>query len=182
MGHKPLSIRRVEIPVFFASQNSGNPMVESGNPMVSMAVLSTPARALLLLTLGMLTACSPSLSPLYRDYRVNKAGAPETRAGLEAALQEAGWTLAPADAPNVIATETRTFNNWGIYKVQASLEVAPIGDQYVRVFVHPYRKFFTGGRSKIPFMKGSLRRAILPDLNRSLEAHGLVMLDSAMER
>lgn len=137
-----------------------------------------PVSLLLLLLAGSLAACSPSLSPLYRDYEIaREAAPPDLRRTLEEALRDAGWELTPSSAPNVIATDVRTFNNWGLYKVQASLEVAPIGEGYVRVFVHPYRKFFTGGKSKIPFMKGSLRRAILPDLNRALAAHGLTMIE-----
>ncbi|QXD14308.1 hypothetical protein GQ464_012760 [Rhodocaloribacter litoris] len=138
--------------------------------------------ALLLLVVGG-AGCSPSLSPLYRDYEVAGAGAAtDLRGRIEVALRQAGWHLVEADAPNVVATEARTITNWGLYKVQASLEVAPLGERHVRVFIHPYRKFFTGGRSKIPYLRGSLRRAILPALTRAFEAQGLRMIGSAVER
>ncbi len=135
------------------------------------------------LVLGLPAGCSPSLSPLYRDYEVARGDAPEDlRAAIEAALVEAGWTPVAASAPNVVATETRVFNDWGLYKTEAFLEVAPLGDRYVRVLVHPYRKYITGGRSKIPYMKGGLRRALLPELNRAFEAHGLYLLGTAIDR
>ena len=136
-----------------------------------------------LLALVLQAGCSPSLSPLYRDYEVAPSDAPEDlRAAVEAALVEAGWTPVAAAAPNVVATEMRTFNDWGLYKTEAFLEAAPLGDRYVRVLVHPYRKYVTGGRSKIPYMKGGLRRALLPELNRAFEAHGLYLLGTAIDR
>lgn len=139
--------------------------------------------AAVFLALGLLAGCSPSLSPLYRDYEVARGDAPEDlRAAVEAALVEAGWTPVAAAAPNVVATETRVFNDWGLYKTEVFLEAAPLGDRYVRVLVHPYRKYITGGRSKIPYMKGGLRRALLPELNRAFEAHGLFLLGTAIER
>jgi len=133
---------------------------------------------------AMLSACAPSLSPLYRDYEFkDEARTHEAvRAGIETALTEAGWQLASPSAPNVVTTEMRSFINWGLYKVEARLEVVPIGGEYVRVFVHPYRKYITGGRGKIPYMKGSIRRAIIPKLNRALETQGLVPIGSARSR
>jgi len=137
--------------------------------------------SILILLPVLLTACAPSLAPLFRDFEFK--GEPEkpeaVRSGIETALRDAGWQLASPSASNVVTTKMRSFNNWGLYKVEAPLEVAPISDKYVRVFVHPYRKYITGGRGKIPFMKGSVRRAILPDLTKALEVQGLVPIGSA---
>jgi hypothetical protein len=128
--------------------------------------------SLLVLALAVLPGCSPSFSPLYRDYEraSGKAGAQEQ---IEAALAETGWRVVPGSAPRVVATEERTLQNWGLYRVVASLEVVPVGDDYVRLYIHPYRKYFTGNRSKIPFLKGSLRRAVLPELSEAFRAYGL---------
>ena len=133
---------------------------------------------LLLLTLS---ACAPSLAPLYRDYEVEQPSA-SIQPLLEGALQEAGWTLEEAPAANIVRTQPRTLSRWGLYDVVASLEVAPVGDQHVRLYVHPYREYITGGRSKIPYLKGSIRRAFLPELTEALEARGLKLLGTPIQR
>lgn len=135
---------------------------------------------LLVLAVLSLSACAPTISPLYRDYE-----SPEeqgTMQRIETALVKAGWTLVPSDVPNTIATDEQTLSSWGLYKVIASLEVVPIGNEYVRVFVHPYRKYFTGSRSKIPFLNKSLQRAILVDLTNAFEAQGLEPLGTPRTR
>lgn len=130
----------------------------------------------------LLAACSPSLSPLYSDYSVPKAVAPATvEADIAAALTEAGWTV-DSSATEVLATQPRGFGNWGLYRVVVSLEVASFGDGYVRVLVHPYRHYFTGNRSKIPFLSGSLRRAVLNDVTEALENRGLTLEGNANSR
>lgn len=131
-----------------------------------------------------LSACSPSLSPLYRDYEVpsDSLAAASVLPRLRLALAEAGWTVTESVVPNVVATERKTLSDWGLYRVEVYLEVAPLGTDHVRVFVHPQRRFITGGRSKIQFLVPSLRRSILPDLNEALERQGLTMARSAKER
>jgi hypothetical protein len=131
-----------------------------------------------LATALLLSACAPSLSPLYRDYEI----LPEESAGpsdddvyarILRAFEEAGWTPTEAVTENVIATEVRTLRQWGIYKTVAYLEAAPVSGKYVRLFIHPYRRFITGGRSKIPYLSRSLRGQILPDINEAFEKQGL---------
>ncbi len=152
-------------------------------------------RALLLLCLvALLAGCAPSFSPLYRDYDVDpvvlaeaseppeRQGGTEVRARLRAALAEAGWTEAEAAAPNVISTAPRRISNWGLYRVQVSLDALPIGDRHVRVLFHPVRRYITGGRSKIPYLGSSLRRALLPELNEALEAQGFLPIGTPRER
>ncbi|RMF64991.1 MAG: hypothetical protein D6746_00965 [Bacteroidetes bacterium] len=150
-----------------------------------------PARLVLLIGLcgGLLTlggaGCAPSLSPLYRDYEVvvpDTTRAADLSARIATALQQAGWELGESPTAPLITTRPRTLNNWGIYRVEVALEVAPLHGNYVRVFIHPYRRFFTGGRSKIPYLRGSIERAILPDLTKAFEAQGLHLRGSAIER
>jgi hypothetical protein len=131
---------------------------------------------------GLLTSgCAPSLSPLYRDYAVtDTVQATETR--ITRALQQAGWSVGDESPPEAIATDERTLSNWGLYRVVASLEVVPLGSGHVRVLIHPYRAYFTGSRSKMPFLRRSLQRAILPELNAALEAEGLQVAGTALER
>lgn len=130
------------------------------------------------------SGCSPSLSPLYRDYQASEqyTGEEEILSRIQAALTEAGWTVTDSPASNVVATERRTLGDWGLYRVEVYLEAAPLAGDYVRLFVHPHRRFFTGGQSKIPFLKGSLRRNILPALNSAFARHGLELADSPRER
>ncbi|MDX1531765.1 MAG: hypothetical protein R3362_09590 [Rhodothermales bacterium] len=141
----------------------------------------------LLLALG-LTGCAPSLSPLYKDYRIGPAPQTETApdtsvyARIRAALSGTGWEEVPPEAPNVVSTAPREMGDRLLYRITVSLDVAPIGDRHVRVFFHPYRRFITGGRSKISHLSGSLRAALLADLNAAFEAHGLLPLRAPRER
>jgi len=151
--------------------------------------------SLLLLSL-LISGCAPSYSPLYRDYdvvptAVASASASEqheedsnrdVRDRLRAALSEAGWTEPAPSAPNVISTESRQLSHWGLWRVTVSLDAVPIGDRHVRVLFHPVRRYVTGGRSKISYFGGGLRRALLPDLNEALEAHGFLPIGTPRER
>ncbi len=128
-----------------------------------------------------LSACSPSLYPLYRDYEVETEDRPIAER-IEQALLDAGWESVPASAPNAIATQERKVRTWGLYSVVVSLEAVPVGDDYVRLYVHPYRRYFTGNRSKIPFLKSSLRRAVLKDVNEAFQDQGLVALGTGVSR
>ena len=128
-----------------------------------------------------LSACSPSLYPLYRDYEVQTVDQPIAER-IEQALTEAGWESIPASAPNAVATQERKVRTWGLYSVVVSLEAVPVGEGYVRLYLHPYRQYFTGNRSKIPFLKSSLRRSVLKDINEAFESQGLVALGTGVSR
>lgn len=148
-----------------------------------------PSRSLLVILVGLClstTACAPSLSPLYRDYEVEPDTSPATTAAvgerIEAALTEAGWHLKPAAAPNAFATEERKLNSWGIYSVVASVEVVPLGTEFVRLYIHPYRKYITGGRGKIPYLNKSLQRSVLKDLTKAFEQQGLQAIGTGEKR
>lgn len=130
------------------------------------------------------SACSPSLAPLYTDFETIENEVPNDSilVRVERALVTAGWTQSESAARNVVATEERIINRWGLYDVRVSIELAPVTDRYVRVFIHPYRVYVTGARSKMPFLKRRIRRAILPDLAKALEIENIEPIGSAVER
>jgi hypothetical protein len=141
------------------------------------------------------SGCAPSFSPLYRDYDVEPAARAaddglseaavddaDVYARIRAALTEAGWTEAAPAAPNVISTEPRQLSDWGLYRVVVSLDVVPVGEQHVRVLFHPSRRYFTGAQTKIPYLSGGMRGALLPDLNDAFEARGLYPIGTPRER
>ncbi len=129
-----------------------------------------------------LAACAPSISPLYRDFDVRTSGDVDVREQIRAAIAQTRWKVVETDAPHVIATDTVTVRRWGLYRIEVSLEIAPLGDRLVRVFVHPYRRYFTGTRRKMPYFKRRLRRTILPELRAAFESQGLYAIGSSMER
>lgn len=144
-------------------------------PEVRVRFLRTLPALAALCVAATLAACTPRLSPLYRDYTV-----PDTLARsehviekLQSALESADWAIAPDEIDNLVRTEPRTLSNWGLYRVTVYVEAVPIGSDYVRLYFHPYREYVTGGRSKIPFFKDRTQHQLLPDLTKALEAQGL---------
>jgi len=138
-----------------------------------------------LLALVLTTGCSPKLSPLYRDYEVTvESGLSDfdTLERIDRGLVAAGWKITPGVTPSIRATESRKFREWGLYKIEVELEVAPVGGDYVRLMVHPYRVYFTGTRSKIPYLRGSLARSVLRDLHERFEEEGLTFKGTAQSR
>jgi len=133
--------------------------------------------------LSILTAisCSPVLHPLYRDFEHDLTGKLPLDY-IQSALVEAGWELADAPSPNAVATTERTIRDWFLYKIVVQVEVVPIGAQYVRLFVHPYRVYLTGSRSKIPFLKSGIRRRIIHDIDRVFESYNLIAAGTDMSR
>lgn len=125
--------------------------------------------------------CSPTLYPLYRDYEHDiDVKIPLNR--IEEALREAGWDLIPSLSPNSIATIDREIRDWGFYKVFVQMEAVPVGRRHVRLFVHPYRVYPNGSRSKIPFLKRRIRRRIINDIDRVFASHGLIAVGTDMSR
>ena len=151
-------------------------------------MIASPLRlAFGLVLLSGLAACSPSLSPLYRDYALEQEeDAPEAVSAMapriQDALRSAGWEVAAEPPPNAVATEARTLRNWGLYRVVVELEVVPLGTEHVRVYFHPYRRYLFGGRGKMPFLTRSLQRSLLPDLNEALEEEGLYVIGTPVQR
>lgn len=130
----------------------------------------------------LLWGCAPSLSPLYRDYEAPTGPETAVKDSIRAALQEAGWTLVSSSPPNAIATQPRLLSNWWIYKTRASLEVLPLGQKHVRLYIHPYRTYFTGGQSKIAYLSSGLREELLPDINEALQEKGLTLVGTPFQR
>lgn len=140
---------------------------------------------LVLLTAMTVASCAPSISPLYRDYAYREPTgvvSDDEMQVLRAALVESGWTVAPSPVGNVLATEPRTFRSWGLYRIEVELEVAPVAGPYVRVLLHPYRRWFTGGRGKIPYLRRGLARSALESFTAALEESGLEYVGTAQQR
>lgn len=136
-------------------------------------------------TLLLLGGCSPTLSPLYRDYVAPTEAAIDSasvESRIVAALEDAGWDTVATDLPNAIATEEKVLSNWGLYRVGASLEVAPLGDDYVRLFVHPYRQYFIGNKGKIVYLTARVESRFIPELNTAFENQGLKLAGTPFER
>jgi len=146
----------------------------------------------LIALLVLLTGCSPRLSPLYRDYEVKPGEAAELATmpddhsdvmdRIRKGLETAGWKESESVTPNVVTSESRKFREWGVYAIEVELEVAPVGGNYVRLFVHPYRIYFTGAKRKIPYLRGSLARSVLKDLHEAFEEQGLEHIGTAQTR
>lgn len=132
-----------------------------------------------------LAGCSPSIAPLYRDYEVRtpaEAAGGDVYTRIRTALAEAGWDVTAPDAPNVVSTTPREVSDWGLYRTEVALDVAPIGETHVRVYFNPVRYSILGGRDKLSYLSGGLRRALLPDLNAALARQGFVVLGTPRER
>lgn len=121
------------------------------------------------------------MRPLYIDYKVGSHDAPVLQR-IERAFADAGWLIADNDLPNTIQTEMRHFQSWGLYRVVAYVEAIPVNARYVRLFIHPYRYYFTGARSKIPYFKGGIRRGILRDLEPALAEYNLTAVGTDLSR
>ncbi|GMQ81848.1 MAG: hypothetical protein BMS9Abin05_1285 [Rhodothermia bacterium] len=128
--------------------------------------------------------CSPRLSPLYRDFSITEIAGNDRDIyeRLTLALEEAGWSVIDGVTPNIVATEGRDFNSWGIYTMEVELEASPVGKGYVRLFIHPYRRYFTGSRGKMPYLKRGLAKAVMSTLETPFEAYGLKFAGTAESR
>ena len=149
---------------------------------MTRSLAPTVAAGLMLLCLS---ACSPSLSPLYRDYtfaQEESEAASATELRIQDALASSGWEPVDATTRNTVATKERTLRNWGLYRVVVELEVVPLGPEHVRVYFHPYRRYLFGGRGKIPYLTRSLQRSLLPELNEALEEEGLQVIGTPVKR
>ncbi len=161
--------------------------------------------ALVLLVVSVFwVGCSPTMTPLYRDFEVQADAAGTATDGtatdgtatagkvllseeaildrIRAGFQEAEWPVSEGVTENTIETEPRTYRRWGIYNVQVHLEVVPIGGHYVRVMVHPYRVFFNDRSRQIGYLRGSLARSIMKDIQDPFEEQGLKFAGFAQAR
>ena len=125
-----------------------------------------------------IAGCRPSLAPMFKDYEIadEEEVSEDVQERVISALEEVGWVPAEeAILPSVILTEERILNRRGIYKNTAVLEVLPVGDNYIRVLIHPYRDHLIGNRTKLPYLPSNIEKQIVPDLTASLESHGLYL-------
>lgn len=129
----------------------------------------------------LLSGCSPTLTPLFRDYRVT-VDAPVDSSRIRSALREAGWQIRRTPDLPVIRTRPRTINNWLLYKVRVQLDVARVNDDQVRVFIHPRREYIFGTRSKLLYLKETLHEEFVPDLNRAFAQHEMEIIGDPFER
>ena len=150
------------------------------------------------------SGCSPSFGPMYRDYAVGggartgasadqgdvidmetpgeaeRISSEEVRERVVMALQSAGWEEEASVVPTVVRTNERRMNHRIFYKTTAFLEVLPVGDNYVRVLIHPYRDHLIGARSKLPYLPQNVRNRIVPPLTRALEEQGFTVAKPPM--
>lgn len=147
-----------------------------------------------LVLLASALGCGGSLSPLYSDFRIDErptAGETDSvavartdsstasrhiQAEIQAALQEVGWELDEAPSDNAVSTTEVEIVDWGLYEVRVSLDVVPINQKFVRVYVHPYRQYFFGARSKMSYLNRRVRTYVFPELSQALRARGIVPL------
>ena len=139
-------------------------------------------RRLLLALALVASGCAPSLSPTYRDYRVPTEATGSLDADLRAALTEAGWEEAPSGADNVITTAPREIDAGLFSTTEATLDLAPLNDRFVRVYVHAIRRNVFGSRSKQPYLSPGLRKKALGPLTEAMAGRGLIALDEPRER
>jgi hypothetical protein len=128
--------------------------------------------------------CTPRLSPLYRDFSLGGSGtgSAATQDRIVSALEKAGWTVIEGVTANVVATQPRKFRSWGIYSMEVELEVARVGNGHVRVFIHPYRHYFTGSRGKQPYLRSGLAKSVMKTLQDPFAAEGLTFVGTAQSR
>lgn len=156
-----------------------------------------------------LSACAPSLAPLYRDYdrpspdtllaiavsgAVDPPGEPSGMPPDEgavastvperivAALNEAGWDTTATDLPHAIATKERVLRKWGLYRITVYMEVTPLGRDHVRIYIHPFRKYIFGRASKIQYLTRPIRSRFMPELDEAFAKYGLQPAGTPFER
>jgi hypothetical protein len=145
--------------------------------MIARRRLSLPAGALAAALV--LAACTPPTAPLFHDFRQpGTAVAPDSLLALVGyALEDAGWSVASMES-GVVRTEERVMRRWGLYRITVSLEAMPMGERHVRVFIHPFRRFATGGQSKLFALDAGLRQSLLPPLDEAFASRGFATVEA----
>ena len=136
----------------------------------------------LFLGLGV-SACTPRLSPPYRDYEVREAGPDSSLRGkLQEAAVEAGWALSQPTSPFIVSTRARRVEEGFLSTTDAALDLVPLDGGYVRIYVRAEKRSLLGGRSKVYALSPGLRRSILEPLSEALARRGLVALGTPRDR
>lgn len=138
-----------------------------------------PVRLVVVLAL-LMCACSPRLTPPYRDFRVASPDTALTALLREAAV-EAGWTLDASPAPSVITTATRIVGGT-VTPTTVRLEIIPLAGNVVRVWVRGESRGVLGGRTKLYALTPSVRERALASLSDALRSRGLRALDTPQRR
>ena len=82
----------------------------------------------------------------------------------------------------MVSTTEIEIVEWGLYDVRVSLDVAPINDKFVRVYVHPYRQYFYGSRSKMSYLNRRVRSYVFPDLAEAFQKQGILPIGTIEKR
>lgn len=147
---------------------------------------TSPRIHFLALTLAavLFVGCSPRISPLYRDFSIGESSSSELtiHERLSRALEEGGWVVIDGITSNVVATESRRMRSWVIYDMEVELEASPVGNGHIRLFIHPYRRYFTGSRGKMPYLKSGLAKSVLKTLEEPFDTYGLRFAGTAQSR
>lgn len=145
-------------------------MPSLARPRLPVALLGA-----LLVLICVASGCTPKITALYRDFEH-----PTDPADREAVLREstlaleaAGWPIAPSPQEGTLRTERKTVQHRLIYRVQAWVEVIPVGERHVRVLLHPYRVYPFGFETKMGYMTGALERRLVAPLREAFEERGL---------
>jgi len=136
------------------------------------------APTILLIALLFLSAgCSPSISPLFRDFEVGSGG----QDAVQEALEAAGWSLDRESDRRYMTTLPRRFNNRGLMFSEVKLEVVPMAGEHVRVFFHAERVYFFGHRGDLPYLSSGLRDSIVPVLAEAFSERGMKLVTDTVD-
>lgn len=170
-----------------------------------------PSRLPALVLLGALaaaTGCTPAVAPVYHDFAPRAAVAeavseapPSAVAQVDAplagsdgavydaalarvrrALHASGWRETASPDPRVLATAPRVVAAGLLSQTEASLLVTPLSGGHVRVQAVALRRGAFGGRTRLPYLAGGLRRSVFGGLESALAAEGFVAVGSPEER
>lgn len=155
--------------------------IPEGLPFPAIATVMR-VREFLVVVLLLLSGCAPGVAPLFRDFSVPVVERAVLLDRIRAALAEAGWEEGPPIAAEVVTTEPRVMQRWGLYYVEMRIDVLPVGERHVRVIFHPYRHFVTRSRGKIGYLTRRLERAVVPELSAAFERQGITLLGHAVHR
>ncbi|MBL7979330.1 MAG: hypothetical protein JNN12_13405 [Bacteroidetes Order II. Incertae sedis bacterium] len=125
-----------------------------------------------LLPILLFSACTPSLTPAYRDYRATPRESVLEKT--KTAFRQAGWEVKNGATTGVIATQERQIRDFKAYKILVQLEATTFQSRFVRVYVHAYRKYLISGhKGKIPYMERHVIREVLRPLEAALKNQGM---------
>jgi hypothetical protein len=132
-----------------------------------------------LVVAGFLSGCSPSISPLFRDFEASSVGTGQDP--IREALESAGWSISQDTTDTYLRTMPRRFNNRGFVASEVYLEVVPMARQHFRIFIYAERLYFFGHRGRIPYLPASLRDAVVPPLAAAFAMHGMNLVTDTVE-